>query len=160
MKRIFPTLLAFSLLAGSALATEDAVNVPVLLKPVKSGESIVTENLATHEIDRRNVYASTVTTSDELVGTVATRALPAGQPINRLHVRTARAVMRDSGVKVVFNRPGISLAGSGCCTRDAVLEVPVVVHSPSTWYPVYTQPPPFWQPVRARSWLRAPAVPV
>lgn len=118
MNRILTALITLSLTAGSALATEDMVNVPVLLKPVKNGESIVTENLATHEVDRRNIFASTVTTSAELVGTIATRALAAGQPINRLHVRTARAVMRDSGVKVVFNRPGISLAGSGKALED------------------------------------------
>ncbi len=117
MKRTLTALILFSLVSGAAFAQE-AVSVPVLLKPVKSGETITTENLTTHEIDRRNTFASTITNAGDLTGTVATRALAAGQPINRLHVRAARAVMRDSSVRVVFNRPGISLAGSGKALED------------------------------------------
>ena len=110
----------------------DTLSVPVLKQPVQKGQTITAENLTTKAIPASQVYASTITTADDLTGQQAIRPLAANQPVNRLQVKVASLVSRNQAVTIVYRRGGIELSGRGQALEDGQAGQSVRVVNPDT----------------------------
>lgn len=108
------------------------VQVPVLREGVARGQVIRAENITLQAVDAKQVFASTVTGAEGLVGMQANRNLEAGQPVNRLHVSVASAVRRNSAVTIRFMRGGVELTSQGQALEDGAVGQSVRVLNPAT----------------------------
>lgn len=119
-----------ALLASSVLADDVSIAVPA--RAIAPGQVITSDMLTTKTIDSGQVYASTLQADDELVGQQATKPLRAMQPVNRLHVKPATDVNRNTLVTVIYRRPGLELTGSGQALEDGRIGETIRVLNPDS----------------------------
>jgi flagella basal body P-ring formation protein FlgA len=110
----------------------DTIAVPVLKEAMAKGETITPENLTTKAIPTSQVYASTITSTDALIGQQLVRPLTAGQPLNKLHVRVAPAISRNQMVTLLFRRGGVELSGRAQALEDGQLGQSIRIINPAT----------------------------
>jgi len=125
-------IVALAVLPLAVWAQGAVVPVPVLKAALERGATITADNLTTAPFPAGEVYASTVGDAAQLVGLQAVRALPAGRPINRLHVRVAPAVARNQAVTLSYARGGVQLTGHGQALEDGALGQSIKVLNPAT----------------------------
>lgn len=131
MKTIISIILAATC-SLPAWAEISQVSVPVPLRTIEKGATIQPDDLTTAEFPSNKVFVSTVKSLAELTGQQAIRALPAGQPVNNLHVRTAPAVARGALVTLRFSRGGVQLTGNGQALQDGAVGQSIKVLNPAT----------------------------
>lgn len=110
----------------------DSVTVPVLKESLTKGTIILAEHLTEKTIPTSQAFASTVMTSDALIGQQLVRPLGAGMPINRLHVRVAPAVSRNQAVTLVYRRGGVELTGRATAMEDGQTGQSIRIVNPAT----------------------------
>ena len=108
------------------------VSVPVLKQGVQKGETLTADNLTAAPFPTSQVFASTLTNREVLIGQQALRPLEAGKPINKLHVRVAPLISRNQIVTLVYQRGGVQLSGSGQALEDGQLGQSIRIVNPST----------------------------
>jgi flagellar basal body P-ring formation protein FlgA len=111
--------LALCILSTPLWALEGGVQVPVPLAPIGAGQVITSDNLVLQNTPSNQVFKSTVQNPVQAVGQVALRALPAGQPLNTLHLKTPSAVTQGTTVQLVFEKPGLALRAFGRALENA-----------------------------------------
>lgn len=126
------TVLAFTALSAASFAQAAMVAVPVLKSPLQKGALITEDNLATTQLPQNQVYASTITQADQLAGLTTVRPLPAGQPINRLHVKATAAVNRNDMVDIRYTRGAVELTVKGQALEDGQIGQTIKVINPAT----------------------------
>lgn len=106
--------------------------IPVLTSSVAKGTAITADMLTQQAVPTSQVFASTITAPQALVGQQTTRALMAGQPINRLHVRAVPLVARESAVTVLYERGSVTLTGRADALEDGQLGQSIRVRNPAS----------------------------
>lgn len=89
------------------------VALPVLLRPVRSGEVINEDTVGWAQLPDRQVSTSAVRDRQTLVGQSARRALPAGAPILVSDLQPVMAVNKGQAVTLFLTLPGMRLSASG-----------------------------------------------
>jgi flagella basal body P-ring formation protein FlgA len=115
-----------------AAADVPMTTVPVLTSSVAKGTTLTAEMLTQQSVPASQVFASTITALPALLGQQTTRALTAGQPINRLHVRAVPLVARESAVTVLYQRGSVVLTGRGDALEDGQLGQSIRVRNPAS----------------------------
>lgn len=113
MSRHAPALLMLLLANAAWAGPADTVMVPVPVAPVAAGSKLDARDVVMKEVAASTVFAGTVKDVATLAAMQAKRPLPAGQPVNRLHVEPASDVARNSVVTLLYRRQGLELSGSG-----------------------------------------------
>ena len=124
-----PTLL---MAQPQATPTAAMVTIPVLKAPVPKGTTLGASDLTTAQIPASQVFASTFTAPDDVVGLQTVRPLPAGQPLNRLHLRQAPAVARESLVTLTYARGSVQLSGQALALEDGQIGQSIRVRNPAS----------------------------
>lgn len=125
-------LFAFTALSAAAFAQVATVTVPVLKTPLQKGSLITEENIATLQLPQNEVFASTITDATQLAGLTTVRPLPAGQPVNRLHVKATAAVSRNDVVSIRYKSGAVELTMKGQALEDGQLGQTIKVINPNT----------------------------
>lgn len=126
-----PTLL-FAQHATNQPVEASTITVPVLTSSVAKGTTLTDDLITQQPVPASQVFASTITSSQALVGQQTTRALIAGQPINRLHVRPVPLVVRESAVTVLYERGSVTLTGRADALEDGQLGQSIRVRNPAS----------------------------
>ncbi|MCP5405276.1 MAG: flagellar basal body P-ring formation protein FlgA [Pseudomonadaceae bacterium] len=129
------TAIVFALLlttAAHAADVPETVRVPVPVAALQPGDKIDSRDLVMKEVPAGSVFASTIQDPSVLAAMQAKRPLPAGKPVNRLHVKPQSDVSRNGAVTLVFKRPGLELVGSGQALEDARVGDSVRVLNPNS----------------------------
>lgn len=106
--------------------------VPLLARAVTAGEILRPDSVTMGTVPAKTVFAGTARSMDEVEGKQVTRALSAGKPILRIHLKDVPMVARDSMVTLVYNRPGIQLTGQARALSDAKVGEAVRVLNPDS----------------------------
>jgi flagellar basal body P-ring formation protein FlgA len=125
-----PALTDDALHAGANANTE--MQVPVLKQPLQRGQTITADNLTMVSVPASKVFASTITSADELVGQQAVRPLESGKAVNKLHVRVAPLVSRNQMVTLIYRRGGIELSGTAQALEDGQQGDSIRIVNPAT----------------------------
>lgn len=131
---ILTTLVGVAVGMGFSVQAEDIAtrSVPVLKQAVQKGETLTADVLTEATFPTSQVFASTLTNRDDLIGQQALRPLEAGKPINKLHVRVAPLISRNQIVTLVYQRGGVQLSGSAQALEDGQLGQSIRIVNPST----------------------------
>ncbi len=132
-----PALLPPPELTNEALASpistaQSEVQVPVLKQPLQRGQTITADNITMVSVPASKVYASTITSAAELTGQQTVRPLPAGEAVNKLHVRIAPLISRNQMVTLVYRKGGIELSGTAQALEDGQQGQSIRVVNPAT----------------------------
>lgn len=93
-----------------------SVLVPAVALP--KGAIITMADLSTTTVPSNRVFISTAATEAQLIGMQTLRAVPAGEPISTLHLRTPPTISRGSLVPFVFARGAVQLRGQAQALED------------------------------------------
>jgi flagella basal body P-ring formation protein FlgA len=106
-------LLAFLLIAAPALASTDTARVPVLKRPLSTGEVIDARDIEMVQMRLDRVGRTVVLSRDSLVGLAAKRMINPGQPIQAGDVQRPVMVPKGGAVTMLVEAPGIYLSATG-----------------------------------------------
>jgi flagella basal body P-ring formation protein FlgA len=118
------------MLAGAVLG--EPMSIPVLATNMATGERFEPQSLTTTEIDASKVYVSTIQDAAQLAGMQSVRPLRAGEPINRLHIKPATDVTRNTIVALIYRKPGMELVGNGQALEDGRIGQTIRVLNPES----------------------------
>lgn len=121
-----------TLLFAEQSAEVPTTTIPVLTSSVAKGTTLTADLITQQPVPASQIFASTITTPQALVGQQTTRALTAGQPINRLHVRAVPLVARESAVTVLYERGSVTLSGRADALEDGQLGQSIRVRNPAS----------------------------
>lgn len=127
-----PPVLSEDTLHASRTGEAAEVQVPVLKQPLQRGQTITADNITMVGMPASKVFASTITSSNELVGQQTVRPLEAGKAVNKLHVRVAPMISRNQMVTLVYRKGGIELSGSAQALEDGQQGQTIRIVNPST----------------------------
>lgn len=102
-------------LAGEA---RPQIEVPVLLQPVRDGQTIEPALLGAVWIPERSLRPDVLSTAEEIVGREATRRLPPGRPLRPTDLRSPRLVRKGEFVTLLFRRGPIEISALGRALED------------------------------------------
>ncbi|MFO0500168.1 MAG: flagellar basal body P-ring formation chaperone FlgA [Pseudomonadota bacterium] len=92
--------------------------VPATALP--KGAVITQSDLSATTVPANRVFESTAATEPDLLGKQTLRALPAGQPISALHLRTPPTISRGALVPFAYVRGAVQLHGQAQALEDGV----------------------------------------
>lgn len=104
--------------AGRLLQT---IEMPVPVRRLQAGEIIDAEDLQWVSLRDRRVSARAVQQSDNLIGRVARRTLPAGVPINATDVKRPVLIDKGAAVTVILEAPNMQLSVRGRAMEDGAV---------------------------------------
>jgi flagellar basal body P-ring formation protein FlgA len=106
--------------AAAAQMAPQSVSVLVPTVALPKGAVIGIADLSPTQVPLGRVFVSTASTEAELVGMQTLRALPAGLPISKLHIRVAPTISRGALVPFIFARGAVQLRGEAQALEDGV----------------------------------------
>lgn len=129
-----PITLLLTALAASAFAADlpATITVPVLKNSMQKGQTITAADITQTELPANAVFASTLTSENELVGQEAVRPLMAGTPINKLHVRVPPLIAKNDLISIRFRQGAVELVVKGQALEDGQLGQTIKVVNPTT----------------------------
>ena len=96
----------------------DLVEVPVLVRPLRAGDSITDVDIAWSKMPRERLPANAITDVAALVGQTARHALPSQQPIRGGDVRVAIMVAKGETVTILLQTPLLTASAHGRALGD------------------------------------------
>lgn len=114
--------------------------IPVLLHPVQSGQEIFPADFTTKEYEvSSTARANYVTEPGQLLGTVASKSLPADRPIPISAIGAAPVVRKGKNTVVHYLQDGIDIQGVLVPSQDALAGDTISCRNPSTGLVVNAQ---------------------
>lgn len=92
--------------------------VPATALP--KGAILTMADLSATQVPANRVFESTAVGEADVLGKQTLRALPAGQPISALHLRTPPTISRGALVPFIFARGAVQLRGEGQALEDGI----------------------------------------
>lgn len=102
-------------LAGEA---RPQIEVPVLVQPVRDGQTIEPALLGAVWIPERSLRPDVLLTTEEIIGREAERRLPPGRPLRQTDLRSPRLVRKGEVVTLLFRRGPIEISAQGRALED------------------------------------------
>lgn len=96
----------------------DLVEVPVLVRPLRAGDSITDADIAWTKLPRERLPANAVTEVSALVGQTARHALPSQQALRGGDVRVAIMVAKGDAVTILLQTPLLTASAHGRALGD------------------------------------------
>jgi flagella basal body P-ring formation protein FlgA len=94
------------------------LSLPVPAVALAKGAIITSTDLSTSQIPITRAFVSLVQQPAQAIGMQTLRALPAGMPISKLHLRQPPLVARGALVDFTFTRGGVRLSGQAQALED------------------------------------------
>lgn len=96
----------------------DLVDVPVLVRPLRAGDSIGDADIAWSKMPRERLPANAITEVSALVGQTARHALPSQQPVRGGDIRVAVMVAKGETVTILLQTPLLTASAHGRALSD------------------------------------------
>ena len=103
--------MVFLLQAGSVLADDATVPLPVAKQVIYPGDTITEDMITVKPAAPIKGVGALVTDMEGLIGKTARRTLLAGQPIPRVAIREAYVVLQGKTVPVIFQSGTVTITG-------------------------------------------------
>ncbi len=106
---------------------EHGLDVPVLTRALKTGETVASDDVIFVRMAASRVPRGSVEDAGKLIGFTARRQLRAGLPLRESDVQKPLVVRKGDAVMIVFRAPGIELTSRGRAMTDGGLGDTVAV---------------------------------
>ncbi len=104
----------------SVVAVKSFKEVLVLTKPLRRNDIIRPEHLSSETRDTNTLQQGYVSNPDEVINKQASRNLPAGMVLNRLHYAEMTVIKRGERVNIQSGRAGLLISAPGLAMTDGV----------------------------------------
>lgn len=92
---------------------DEMVEVPVLRRSVRAGETIKAEDLELRDYTTARARMDTITDMSSLIGKSPLRVITSGRPIRLHELEQPAAVKKNDVVSMIYNRGGMSITTKG-----------------------------------------------
>lgn len=96
----------------------DLVEVPVLVRPLRAGDTITDAEIAWNKVPRERLPANAITDVATLIGQTARRSLPAQQALRGSDIRLALVVAKGDAVTILLQTPLLTASAQGRALAD------------------------------------------